>query len=284
MIICDKKRVMVKEGLFHTLLNSSHFLFHCSKWIANKFPNEMKMAKEVMNEEEGDSTIPLHHILDVAGGKGELSARMTLCHTLRVRMVDPRQADIYDCFQKHVFRSLPKKWQQKIDSQDPSQIQSVIGRRFKQHVKFFPSDGGVNSDGASILSNKNDGSNGVIDELQRDKELLEAVKNCTLIIGMHADGATEAIVEIALHFRKPFIVVPCCVFPNLFRHRLVPMIDDDGKECGGDEAKMVPVRNHEQFCRYLAMKDSNFVVEELPFEGRNIGIWWDGKHKDQDPI
>ena len=239
-----------------------------------------------MNEEEEDvSKVPLHHILDVAGGKGELSARMTLCHTLRVQMVDPRPADIYDCFQKHVFRSLPKKWQQKIDSQDPSQIQGVIDRRFKQHVKFFPSDGGVDGDGSSIFSNnKNIVSNGVIEELQRDNELLEAVKNCTLIIGMHADGATEAIVEIALQFRKPFIVVPCCVFPNLFRHRLVPMIDEDGKECGGDEAKMVPVRNHEQFCRYLAMKDSHFVVEELPFEGRNIGIWWDVIDSDQDPI
>ena len=45
---------------------------------------------------------------------------------------------------------------------------------------------------------------------------------------------------------------------------------------------MVPVRNHEQFCRYLALKDSHFVVETLPFEGRNIAIWWDGKCKDGD--
>jgi hypothetical protein len=30
------------------------------------------------------------------------------------------------------------------------------------------------------------------------------------------------------------------------------------------------------------MKDSHFVMETLPFEGRNIGIWWDGVHRDGD--
>ena len=45
---------------------------------------------------------------------------------------------------------------------------------------------------------------------------------------------------------------------------------------------MVPVRSHGQFCRYLASRDSNFVVETLPFEGRNTAIWWDEMQKDGD--
>jgi hypothetical protein len=42
---------------------------------------------------------------------------------------------------------------------------------------------------------------------------------------------------------------------------------------------MVPVvRSHEQFRRYLvASKDTRFKMETLPFEGRNVAIWWDGR-------
>lgn len=242
-----------------------------TKWIVKTFPNSIKEAKEIqIPDAVSDGTnistksTDTRHILDVAGGKGELSARLTLCHALNVRMVDPRPANIYECFHKNVFRSLPKKWQQRINSQDPSVIQGVVHRRFSQFVACFPMDGGD-----------------ILQELkQNDGELLEAVQNSTLIIGMHADGATEAIVEIALHYSKPFVVVPCCVFPNLFRHRQVPVFDD--AENPSVVTKMVPVRNHEQFCQYLALKDSHFVVETLPFEGRNTAIWWDGLQRDGD--
>jgi hypothetical protein len=224
------------------------------KWIAKTFPQSVKNAKD---DTELGSTAPGNILLDVAGGKGELSARLSLCLCLKVIMIDPRTANIYDCFQKHVFNSLPKKWQERMSSQDPDRIKSIIKHRFHQFEQYFPSDG-----------------NDVIAELNRDERLLDAVQRSTLIIGMHADGATEAIVDIALHYRKPFIVVPCCVFPNFFRHRCIPSDDDP--------EKMVPVRNHEQFCKYLSLKDSHFIVETLPFEGRNIGIWWDGKVRDGD--
>ena len=38
----------------------------------------------------------------------------------------------------------------------------------------------------------------------------------------------------------------------------------------------VRVRNHEQLCRYLVAKHAGFRMETLPFEGRNVAIWWDG--------
>ena len=80
-------------------------------------------------------------------------------------------------------------------------------------------------------------------------------------------GATEAIVDVALKYKKPFVVVPCCVFPNFFQQRM--LVEDDGR--------VVRVRSYEQFCRYLVQKDERFVMETLPFEGRNVAIWWDGK-------
>merc|ERR1739841_204185 len=108
-----------------------------------------------------------------------------------------------------------------------------------------------------------------------DKKLDEAVKNASLIIGLHSDGATEAIVDAALLYKKPFVVVPCCVFPNLFRERYISTemndatddtimytrerqtVKDDNNQAITE--KKVPVRTHDQFCKYLLAKDTRFV-------------------------
>lgn len=121
-----------------------------------------------------------------------------------------------------------------------------------------------------------------------DGSLELAVRNASLIIGLHADGATEAIVDAALLHQTPFVVVPCCVFPNLFCERFLTVIDggrnDDRDMCRTQvreegmtvKEKRVPVRTHDQFCKFLMAKDPRFVMDMLPFEGRNIAIWWDG--------
>lgn len=220
------------------------------KYLLEKFPSSFRDAQDSSS----------HHILDVAGGKGELTARMTLCHSTNVVLVDPRVADVLKVFQNTVFRSLPKKWQEKISAQDSKDIAKKLDERFKQLIMNFPMDGSKDFD--------------IVKELEKNYDLLQAVENCTLMLGIHADGATESIVDIALHYRKPFMVVPCCVFPNLFKDRMVPS--------GIDEDTFIPVRNHEQLCHYLARKDSHFTIETLPFEGRNIAICWDGTKKDGD--
>ena len=46
----------------------------------------------------------------------------------------------------------------------------------------------------------------------RHSDLLNRV---SLIAAMHPDEATEEIVDTAVQMRKPFAVVPCCVFPKL---------------------------------------------------------------------
>ncbi|KAL4419682.1 hypothetical protein ABPG75_006780 [Micractinium tetrahymenae] len=77
---------------------------------------------------------------------------------------------------------------------------------------------------------------------------------CSVVCGMHPDGATEFIVDLALALGKPFAVVPCCVFaPGLPR------------QSGGTTSR------YEQFLSYLAAKDptGKIQVATLPFEGRN---------------
>jgi len=233
-----------------------------ARWILEKFPHVLEDCKSADVDYESSSAHA--HILDVAGGKGELSARLSLCHSLNVVMIDPRQADIASVYMNSVVPKLPNKWQKSIEEQlqqSPTFVQDKLEKRFSQLVMPFSSP--------TLFATPTD-------ELGccfQDKDLDAAVRNASLVIGLHADGATEAIVDAALLYHKPFVIVPCCVFPNLFceRYISVPISDNSVEE------KRVPVRSHDQFCKYLLARDSRFVMEILPFEGRNVAIWWDGK-------
>ena len=216
-----------------------------TRWILQRFGHLLHVPPTTLS----DDPILSPTVLEVAGGKGELTARLSICHKIRVVICDPRKSDVAKCFEEVVFRSLPNKWQQGYQQKstaNPNFIHEEIDQYVHQLVMRF-------------------------DEytVSQCKDLEDAVKKASLLIGMHADGATEDIVNIALRYNKPFVVVPCCVFPKLFAHRI--LVEDDGKE--------VPVRTHDQFCRYLHRKHDRFVVETLPFDGRNIAVWWDGKQR-----
>jgi hypothetical protein len=44
---------------------------------------------------------------------------------------------------------------------------------------------------------------------QRELKLTEPC-DCDVLLGLHPDGATKAIVAYGAHHRRPFAVVPCC--------------------------------------------------------------------------
>jgi hypothetical protein len=64
----------------------------------------------------------------------------------------------------------------------------------------------------------------------------ELLANASLVVGLHPDEATEAIVRCALAAGLPFAVAPCCVFARLFPTR---------RHAGA------AVRTHAQLCDYL---------------------------------
>lgn len=187
------------------------------------------------------STFAFEHMMDVAGGKGELTARLAICHNTRITLVDPRVADIGTVYVKTVLPRLPRKWQERGLArlqQDPDFIEKLVQQRVTQLNMHF-------------------------DERTVIQEPLQSILATTdLIVGLHADAATEAIVRIALELAKPFCVVPCCVFPKFF-----PMREVHGQ----------PVRTYEQFCDYLELLDPRIQRTVLPFDGRNVAIWWNGK-------
>jgi len=238
-----------------------------TRWLLKKFPHILN-SNATLNEEENNDKNNEKYILDVAGGKGELAARLVLCHNISVVMVDPRKANIRKCYEEVVFKNLPKRHQEayraKIENGQEYLIDQKLEKKFKQLVQYFIDDDMLQNP-ASLLINKMNIVCSSKDRLE-DRKLNEAVQNASLLIGMHSDGATEAIVNMALKYSKPFVVVPCCVFPNLFVKRVIQ----------NEQGDMVKVRSHEQFCTYLERKDERFVREILPFHGRNVAIWWDG--------
>ena len=245
------------------------------KWLQHTFP-------QVFSNNSNDSDCP--PILDVAGGgKGELATRLAWCLQRRVIIVDPRPTDVVVCLQKHVIPQLPKKWQaratlhmEEAESTGTKPFQRME-QLVQQHQLYFTSES-------------------TLPGMKAKPNLISAIEESCLIVGMHADSATEAIVDAALHYKKPFVVVPCCVFPNIFNFRTVlveeseegekffPILrskgytDDSNEAVSGSPTAMrrVKVRSYEEFCEYILSKDERFKCSTLPFQGRNLAIWWDG--------
>ncbi len=102
-------------------------------------------------------------------------------------------------------------------------------------------------------------------------------RDCSVVVGMHPDQATEPVVRAALAAGKPFAVVPCCVFPKSNTHRRLA----DGK----------PVSTTDEFCAYLEGLGAGAGAGEaqgragacrrtelstLSFEGKNTIVWGAG--------
>jgi len=91
------------------------------------------------------------------------------------------------------------------------------------------------------------------DNFVNSEEGKKVIEEANIIVAMHPDEATEAMVDLSLQHKKPFAVVPCCVFPNLF-----PRKNKQG----------VPVISYFQFIDYLLEKDPDIKVGYLDFQGR----------------
>ena len=130
---------------------------------------------------------PLHgkgRVIDVAGGKGHLSAAMIELG-LACTLVDP-------CAER--------------------------GRNLMCDG-LFPTETGSSSACDALV----DDGRPLMVVRKTLQEFLESdracVAACSAIVGLHPDEATEDIVTAALGHERPFAVVPCCVLPQLFPER-----------------------------------------------------------------
>jgi len=120
-------------------------------------------------------------------------------------------------------------------------------------------------------------------------DLAPLLRDCSLIVGLHPDGATDPIVDTAIRLGKPFCVVPCCVFPRTFPLRRtcghtattaqahaplqVPM--KGGGDCGRGCENSLPVRRYDELLLYLGRRAAGSETLTLgEFEGRNTAVVW----------
>jgi hypothetical protein len=96
-------------------------------------------------------------------------------------------------------------------------------------------------------------------EFLEDEENAALVRDASLLVGMHPDEATDAIIDVALQLDKPFVVVPCCVFGQTFPHRRKP---DGGR-----------VVSFEDLVEYLLAKSPDIQRAFLPIDGKNMVLY-----------
>ena len=82
---------------------------------------------------------------------------------------------------------------------------------------------------------------------------------CSVVIGLHPDGATDAIVDFALEHDKPFALLPCCVYRKQFPERRLP---------GGGT-----VKTYEELLDYLQARSDGIQRASLGFEGRDVVLY-----------
>ena len=98
------------------------------------------------------------------------------------------------------------------------------------------------------------------ESLMSDASVAELIRTCSAVVGLHPDQATGAIVDCGLVMNKPWAVVPCCVFPSRYPHRL----DQSGKTA----------RTTGQLVEHLMGRAAGTRRCTLPCEGASDAVWW----------
>ncbi|KAL7560445.1 hypothetical protein ACA910_020492 [Epithemia clementina (nom. ined.)] len=95
------------------------------------------------------------------------------------------------------------------------------------------------------------------------------------LVALHPDEATDAVVDLAVAYRIPFVVVPCCIYSRLFPHRRRPTHSNKNKEGGDDSIQDGDgsVCSLPDLLDYLQAKDPSIQRATLPFEGANNVLW-----------
>lgn len=89
----------------------------------------------------------------------------------------------------------------------------------------------------------------------------DALLSCSLLLGLHPDQALGPTLELATALRKPFAVVPCCVYAKAFPQRRL--------------RSGAAVRSYEQLLQWVS-EWPGVQRSELPFSGRNTVFYSTG--------
>ncbi|GIL68582.1 hypothetical protein Vafri_21834, partial [Volvox africanus] len=140
----------------------------------------------------------------LAGGRGALTFHLLLRCGVRATLVEPRPAKWSRSQHREVQVAAAAAAMPPLA---PGELTLPQLRRRIEPALWRYGAGGVGSDS---------GCGGGDDDEDTVRKLL---LGCSMVVGLHPDQATEAILDFALECGKPFALVPCCVFPRLFPNR-----------------------------------------------------------------
>jgi hypothetical protein len=233
----------------------------------------------------GCKVSPSPIILDVAGGKGDLSWLLTNVDSFRSVVVDPRITK-----HQHLIRSIrylqehpdealkraipnlpthqplaalvpllrnktsfnnPLHLRLLVDESLVRAVRAYLARENITQWTSFWKDALERAQKAQPLGYRER-------EMEDDhtilnaNEALDVLLSTKLVVAFHPDQATEAALDLALCLKVPFCIVPCCVFPSEFPNRRT----NTGQR----------LRTYDEFLEYLLAKDAgNIKTAELAF-------------------
>lgn len=184
-------------------------------------------------------------VVDVAGGSGGLAFELSVRRQVPCVVVDPRKLrltgtqQIVLAHRRGVCEAL-EPWRQ-ASPLAQSMHQTFQARPVTQLEEYFDSRAVLAGESAALAA---------------------AVESCSALVGMHPDQALDAIVSVGLALRKPFAVVPCCVF---WKH---------GRNVNRRTPEGDVVKTYEQLCDFIASRDPAIREARLPFHGLNRVFFW----------
>ncbi|GJJ69623.1 hypothetical protein EMPS_01970 [Entomortierella parvispora] len=217
-------------------------------------------------------------VLDVAGGKGQISLFLTHMYGIRSTVVEPKRRKDKLYRRRVLFDAIQKEMDASIDG-------STCGDDGKDEVDSVHGPDGDRAP-IAVTTEQKEAMDEKRERRRQKREQLEAfvvprlhtllddrfvaeypgvIENASVLIGMHPDQATEPIVEMALKHSKPFAIVPCCVFAHENPDRRTK---DGGR-----------VNTTLEFIQYLLEKSDSANTLEiarksfLAFDGMNIVVY-----------
>ena len=200
-------------------------------------------------------------VLDIAGGNGGVSYELCVRYGIPSTLLEMRSSIQLSSMARRRMKRIQNSRQQTMTVNQSPMLQHLL-----QH-DLAPHDDGLTLPDISLCLNSNSlpfthlpcKFPEYLDDVLKSPELISLILNASILIGVHPDEATEAIVETAIHFKLPFAVVPCCLHSALYPHRML--------------SSNRLVNSYELFIEYLAAKHCNIQRVRLPFEGRNVCLY-----------
>jgi hypothetical protein len=193
-------------------------------------------------------------VCDIAGGRGLIALELVLRHDITATLVEPKPFRPNSSYRKRI-----KKWLKRRRNTDNtcSEVSTPITENESGLCDSSTKQQECDQDEwpIKIFQEEFHGLN----DNATSEEVVRAVTESGILLAMHPDQATGAVLETALTLQKPFAVVPCCVFSRQFPHRLTPT--------------GTTVSTYEELCDWIQAQGSGIERAILPFHGRNVVLY-----------